>query len=586
MKTKPAILKFPIVFCITFATTAAFGALRTWTGGDGTGINLSAATNWSGSTLPGNGDTAQWDGTVGGNLSLTYNGGIGGNFETTACSYSLTTSQTGNVTITSPVSFSANLAVNHLTNNSPAGALTFGDGTANVLYIIWRADSGIAPYTPHTLINNSAGAVVICPNVKFQAGGGNPHTLIFSGSGDWRITNNLVCVASTAIFIQKNGSGTMFWNGPSISAAMGNSVIASPIDIEGGTLVLQNNTVLGSFGVGSNTGFQNITNNATFKYDASGLAQTLSGIIRGTGLLQVNSGTLTLSGANTYSGGTTISGGTLQVGAGGTNGSVGTGNITDNGVVVFNRSDNVTFTNVINGAGSVVQFGSGTLTFADVNTYTGPTTVSNGTLFINRTSASPTIVVGGTLGGNGVVSAPVTLFAGATLSPGASAGAIGTFTNNGDMNLGGNVAIDVNKSLAQSNDFVVVTGMLTNTGTGTLTVSNLGPALAVGDKFTPFSQPLQNGAALTVTGAGANWANNLAVDGSISVIAPPTLNFTKTGNSLQFSWTGSFKLQSQTNSLNAGLGTNWADFPGGGTNPVPLPIDVTEEAVFFRLVTP
>ena len=31
------------------------------------------------------------------------------------------------------------------------------------------------------------------------------------------------------------------------------------------------------------------------------------------------------------------------------------------------------------------------------------------------------------------------------------------------------------------------------------TVYNLGPALAIGDKFTLFSQPVQNGAALTVT---------------------------------------------------------------------------------------
>jgi len=80
------------------------------------------------------------------------------------------------------------------------------------------------------------------------------------------------------------------------------------------------------------------------------------------------------------------------------------------------------------------------------------------------------------------------------------------------------------------------------------------------------------------------WANNLAVDGSIkvvSIIAPPPLNFTETGNGLQLSCTGSFKLQSQTNLIDTGLANNWADFPGEATSPVTAPFDVTKGSVFF-----
>jgi hypothetical protein len=155
--------------------------------------------------------------------------------------------------------------------------------------------------------------------------------------------------------------------------------------------------------------------------------------------------------------------------------------------------------------------------------------------------------------------------------------------------LGGNLGIEVNKSLAPSNDPVVVTGVLTNTGTGTLTVSNLGPALTVGDRFGLFSKPMQNGAAVSVTGAGAAWVYNLAVDGSITVTAVtrPTLSFTRSGNSLQFSWNTSFgadKLQSQTNDLNAGIRSNWADYPGG-TSLVTVPIDGRRGSVLFRLVS-
>jgi hypothetical protein len=122
-----------------------------------------------------------------------------------------------------------------------------------------------------------------------------------------------------------------------------------------------------------------------------------------------------------------------------------------------------------------------------------------------------------------------------------------------------------------------------------MTVANLGPALKVGDTFTLFSQAVSNGAAITVTGAGASWANNLAVDGSISAtsVSRPTLNFTPTSTNVQFSWNtsfGAYRLQAQTN--NAGISTNWSDYPGGGTSPITVPIDRTKGAVFFRLACP
>lgn len=63
------------------------------------------------------------------------------------------------------------------------------------------------------------------------------------------------------------------------------------------------------------------------------------------------------------------------------------------------------------------------------------------------------------------------------------------------------------------------------------------------------------------------------------------LNWTNTGSGLRFSWSGGFKLQAQTNSLNVGLRTNWADYPGGGTSPVTVPIDAAQGTVFFRLIS-
>jgi autotransporter-associated beta strand protein len=307
------------------------------------------------------------------------------------------------------------------------------------------------------------------------------------------------------------------------------------------------------------------------------------------GIVQLDGyGTVTLTGNNTYASGTVINAGKLQVGNGGTSGNLGYGSVTINsGELVFNRSDDVTVSAVIDGPGNVVKMGAGKLTLAAAtNTYYGSTVVSNGTLVINGENvASSTVVYGGRLGGTGTLSGLVMLEAGTTLAPGDS---IGTLTINNSLYISGNVAIEVNKSLAQSNDVVVAVLGVQNNGTGTLTVANLGPALQKGDKFTLFSQPVGNGGALTVTGGGATWTNNLAVDGSISVatvIGPPTLNYTQVGSSLQFSWTGGYKLQAQTNSLSVGLSTNWADYPGGGTSPVTVPMAVANGTVFFRLVS-
>ena len=72
-----------------------------------------------------------------------------------------------------------------------------------------------------------------------------------------------------------------------------------------------------------------------------------------------------------------------------------------------------------------------------------------------------------------------------------------------------------------------------------------------------------------------------------AVVAPPILSYTLSGSpgaqSLNFNWTGSFKLQFQTNALSVGLNTNWYDYPGGGSSPVSVPVTSGNASVFFRL---
>jgi autotransporter-associated beta strand protein len=267
-------------------------------------------------------------------------------------------------------------------------------------------------------------------------------------------------------------------------------------------------------GTGPATGYtlHTFTTVGTLNFDLTGvnmnnrMRATLSGNVVGSGnLIYDGPGVLTLTGNNTYSGTTTISGGTLQVGSGSTTGGLGAGNIVNNATLSFNRSDAVTFSQLISGSGAVTHAGSGTTTLTGANTYTGTTSVSAGTLQLNRTGGTTipvtnnVTVSGGTLqvstdqelnnltvsSGSLVVDAGVTLTISGTYTGG------GTITNNGKIIVKGSSmfpgststvsamnSLEINRSAGVTLDKdISVTGTLTLTdgvldiGSNTLTVS-------------------------------------------------------------------------------------------------------------------
>ncbi len=202
---------------------------------------------------------------------------------------------------------------------------------------------------------------------------------------------------------------------------------------------------------------------------------------------------------------------------------------------------------------------------------------------------------GGTLTGSGITS-NLTVNAGGIFVPGGY-GSVGTFTVSNNMSLAGTMYASLNKSFGQPNTIVnvVATGAtnLTASSGSTLIVSNLGPALVTGDTFFLFSQAVTNGNLIAITApANVTFTNNLAVNGSISVLSAEATNPTNitavvSGGQLTLSWpadhTGWF-LQSQTNSLAAGLKTNWVDVAGSSaTNQVIFTINPTNGAVFYRM---
>jgi autotransporter-associated beta strand protein len=235
--------------------------------------------------------------------------------------------------------------------------------------------------------------------------------------------------------------------------------------------------------------------------------------------------------------------------------------------------------------------GTGTWTLTGTSALNS-TVVSNGTLVVNGSLTSPTNLVtiaGGTLAGTGTIAGTVTVQPEAKLAPGNS---IGTLTVNSNLMLQGTAVMEIaNNSNVLTNDQVA--GISTVTYGGTLIVTNVGSSpLQVGNSFKLFAAGTY---ASTFTNivypAGYTFTDTLATDGSITVLTvssggSPTLGYTNLGSGvLEFSWTGGYRLQWQTNaSPTVGLNTNWVDYPDA-SNPVSVTNNPALSSTFFRLIS-
>lgn len=152
--------------------------------------------------------------------------------------------------------------------------------------------------------------------------------------------------------------------------------------LSGASLTVGNGGTSGALGTGA------VANEGTLSFNRTDRV-TAENAISGTGvLIQNGRGNLVLTGNNSYSGGTTIAAGTLTVGDGGTSGSLGTGAVVNNGVLAFNRSDAFAVNINVSGSGALVKNGSGTLTIQKRLSYTGGTTVNEGTLVLGAGGAN------------------------------------------------------------------------------------------------------------------------------------------------------------------------------------------------------
>ena len=229
--------------------------------------------------------------------------------------------------------------------------------------------TGNNSYTGGTTVSSSA------LNIQSNAALGSSGYLSISNGAALQIQNNIVTTTAVALIL----------NGTGIS---GNGALEN---------VSGNNTYTGLITLGSNAtigvdaGTINLTN--TGNITGAGYSLTLAGAGNGTLASSINpgagplikngAGTWVITGSAFYGLNTVINAGTLQVGVGNTNSDLGyLGTITNNGSLVFDFDDPVSGfdDNVISGSGNLIKEGTGVITIAMDNTFTGGTTIKAGML--------------------------------------------------------------------------------------------------------------------------------------------------------------------------------------------------------------
>jgi len=372
------------------------------------------------------------------------------------------------------LSGSGNFAL--VTTSGSAASLIVGSGPANngTTYSGAMSGSGSLTQTGAPLVltgsNSYTGATTVTSG-----------TLTIGGAGSLGVGSYAGAIPNASSFVYNSsaaqtlsgvisGTGSLVQAGPGTLTLTGTNTSTGVTTITGGTLTIGG---AGALGNGSYAGA--ISNAGSFAYNSSA-AQTLSGVISGTGsLVQAGPGTFTLSASNTFTGGVTVKAGTLVASPSSTANTVfGTGAVTlgdssgnSNAILAMNGNYSTTYANPIVAAagssGNTLQIGA-TGTSTQIYTLAGGITLNNNlTLSAPAGSLSAITVSTGTVAGTG----NLTLAA-----VGAAITVSSNITTSGTVNING--VAGVVTTLSGSNSYSGGTNL--NSGILTLSNSNALPA--------------------------------------------------------------------------------------------------------------
>jgi len=546
------------------------------------------------------------DSTVGGAGTLTLSGAIG---ESVASGIEKTGAGTVNLNAANTYTGLTTVSAGILSVGDPAGLgdvsgnTTVGaSGTLDINNVTIAADESIT-LNGGTITGTGVGAA-IAGTITLGASStlGGTGTLALNG------------VIDGAFDIEKTGAGTV--------ELMANNTYVGTTTVSDGTLNVQHSNALGGDGTAVANGATLAMETAIAVAEAlelagqgdgdAGALRSLSDGTNWQGAINVAADARINSDAGTF----TVSGGVsgdgsreLTVG--------GAGNTTVSGVI-----DDGT------GTVSLVKDGVGTLILSNVNTYTGDTTVSTGTLSLsnansNNISTSAMIDVqtgtfldvtglsgselvlasGQTLMGNGTVTGALTVDSGSTVAPGAS---VGTLISVGDVTYagGGTYTWEITDATGGAGtgwDLHDITGnlLITATDVDQFTITFDCVAVANFDKWTGYDWTIaQVGVdpdAITwdlnaddfVLDTDAFTSHNGIGNGSFSISLDATtkllqINYTAATPELvnPSYWSGD-TATGLWNTINAGPDTNWEDSVGGDPGLYP---DATCGVVFRNVV--
>ena len=314
-----------------------------------------------------------------------------------------------------------------------------------------------------TLTVNDSGSVT--SNGDFNIGD------VDTSSGILNINDNATVTSTGQVFIGKNGgtSGTINQTGGTFTgtgwisgARFGGST--GTVNISGGSF---NQTGMGQALFVAEDGTGTMTLSGTGAINVAGNGFVIANTATGVGTFNLDGGVLTTRQVFDGNGGAGTStfnwdGGTLRAGTGAvTNFFAGIDNaiIEDGGAIVDTNGQTITIAQSLQDGGTgggLSKIGTGRLNLTGINSYTGVTAVS-----------------AGTLGGTALLSGSISVAAGATLAPGAPTGTMTadsvTFANTAKLG----ITIDNNAPLINGEIEVLTNLNLTNanlelTGTPTL----------------------------------------------------------------------------------------------------------------------
>ncbi|MFA5262762.1 MAG: autotransporter-associated beta strand repeat-containing protein [Opitutaceae bacterium] len=456
--------------------------------------------------------------------TLTLNVASGNGIES-ASAQNLTFGGAGNVTVSDIIATGGGSLTKDGTGtltlaaaNTFTGAVSVGEGVLN----IQNANA----------LGTVAGGVTVSSGAELQLQAGG---ISFAGES---LDLNGTGVSSTGAL--RNISGNNTWTGAVILDS------ASRINSDSGTF-----TISGSI---SGSG-QDLTVGGSGNTTISNVIGTGSG-----SLTKDGSGTLTLSASNTYTGGTTVNAGTLSTGAserlsntgaltvntGGTfnlggytetigslSGSGGSFTLGAGALTTGGDNSSTTYSGVISGTGgSLTKTGTGTFTLSGANTYSGTTTINQGTL---------------KLGASNVLSdsTAVSIVSGATFDVNNQTETIARLSSTGGtLSIGTGTLTTGDSTAASFNGSITGTGTLISQGTGGLTFTsniNFGGTLVVSSGNT------------VEFDSGATIANLTLSGGTLKLYGNNTYNFTNltiTGTSTIDFGTGSVTLDVGTLTTN------------------------------------